>query len=387
MVSTIKTAASRILLGLVFATLFTWAAWAAPFTGPRSKYYLASADSNMIYVVQGTTVVASFPKAYGGGELEGVLAVSETIRTRADELRDHRWDPAEAGEYTLAGEPTGYSYYTPFSGDGRYYDGTTDTLHNYFVDHGPGDPLNGGVYRTDYFWQNPEWLFYPQKICSHNYSGEQGCRGLSGIAYDPRNNSLWITGKGTSLIGDYSLDGDLLVTFDTYYGYNDAAAVDPVDHTLWVTTSGTNLLRQYSLDRPTFGQLLQYGVPTGLPGGRLEGGEFRIVKCSHDLTISSLTAAPNVLWPPDQRMVPVELQVTTSGGCGDVNCRIASVSSSEPTDWNRDSIITGDLTLELQAERLEQGPGRIYSLTVKCYSFAKGARKTVNVTVPHDQEH
>jgi len=380
--TTIKKAASRILLGLVFPTLFTWAAWAATFTGPKSKYYLANPSTNMIYVVQGTRVVASFPMAYGKGDLEGALAVSETIRTRADDLRRHP-DPAAAGEYTLAGDPTGNRYDTPYTGDGRYYDGASDGVHNYFVDHGPMYPLNGGVYRTDYFWQNPEWLFYPQEIC--NDDGQDGCHGLSGIAYDPRNNSLWISGKGKSVIGDYSLDGVLLAIFDAYAGYNAAVGVDPADHTLWVTTSGTNLLRQYSLDPPRFGQLLQYGVPTGLPYLLFESGEFKVVQCSAALTITSLSAAPDVLWPPDHRMVPVKLKVTTSGGCGDVTCRIASVTSSEPTDRTGDWIITGDLTLNLQAERLEQGSGRLYGIGVQCTdTFANRAEKSVKVIVPHE---
>lgn len=383
METTIKRAASRILPALVFATLFTWAAWAASFTGPKSKYYLANPGDNTIYVVQGTKVVASFPMAYGRGDLEGALAVSQTIRTRADDLREG-WGPA--GEYTLAGDTSGYSYYTPFTGDGRYYDGTTDGVTNYFVDHGPGDPLNGGVYRADYFWQNPEWLFYPKEICNDDYPAE-GCHGLSGIAYDVTNNSLWITGKGNSLIGDYSLDGALLAIFDTRGpGYNAAAAVDPADHTLWVTTYGTSLLRQYSLDPPTLGQVLQYGVPTGLPGYRFEGGEFQVVQCSATPTITSLSATPSVLWPPDHRMAPVELKVTTSGGCGDVSCRIVSVTSSEPADRNGGNwTITGDLTLNLRAEHLDQGPGRIYAITVRCTdTFAHRAEGTVYVAVPRE---
>ena len=381
MENTIKKSASTILLALVFAILFTWAAWAAQFTGPKSKLYVADAWNNTIYVCQGTNVVASFPKAYGGGDLEGALAVSQTIRTRANELRDHYHDPTLAGEYTLAGEPTGYSYYTPFSGSGRYFDGTTDGVNNYFVDHGPVDPRDGGVYRADYFWQNPAWLFNPQEICVDLY-GNGGCGGLSGIAYDPTNNSLWITSKANSLIGDYSMDGVLLAIFDTNTG-NAAAAVDPADHTLWATSYWSGAWKQYSLDPPTLGQVLQSG--NGCPV--TESGEFQVVQCDNPPILALLSAAPNVLWPPDHRMVPVELTVTTSGGCGDVSCRIASVTSSEPTNRNGGNwTITGDLTLNLRAEHLDQGPGRIYAITVRCTdTFAHRAEGTVNVAVPREK--
>lgn len=251
----LKKARSRILLGLALANFLAGAAWAGLITGPVSKYYLDSGSS--IYVVQGTGVVASFSKAYGGGDSEGALAVSNTIRTRSSDLRSG--PDLGAGEYTLFGNPTGYGYTTPATGNLRYYDGTSDGSYNYFVDHGQDNPLTGGVYRTDYYWQGPQWMFYPQAICN---DPPPGCHGLSGIAYDPTNNSLWISAKGNTWIGDYSLDGRLLASFDAAnpFGYNSALGLDPADHTLWLTSGGSNLLRQYSLDGPARGTLLQFGL-------------------------------------------------------------------------------------------------------------------------------
>lgn len=275
-----------------------------PFTGPVSKYYFS--NGNEIVVVQGNKVVSTFPLAYGKGDFEGALAVSETIRTRLSDA--NAWPPQmRAGEYTLDGVPTGHSYQTPITGGWRYYDGTTDGSRNYFVDHGL-DPLLGGVYGSDYFWQKPKWLFYPLAICNLG-EGDEGCHGLSGIAYDPTNNSLWISGRGYSLIGNYSLAGDLLAAFDTAGdlppGYNAGLGVDPADHTLWVTTNGSGALRQYSLDGATFGQLLQAGIPDGLPPGGYESGEFQVLGCTSStitnppaggcLTPGSLTFARQVL--------------------------------------------------------------------------------------------
>ena len=85
----------------------------------------------------------SFPTAYGRGDWEGVLAVSETIRTRAS--FSGLPFPLGAGEYTLSGDPTGHGYLTPLTGSNVSYDGTTDGTYNYFVDH-----LAGSVYMTDY---------------------------------------------------------------------------------------------------------------------------------------------------------------------------------------------------------------------------------------------
>ncbi|MBI2681576.1 MAG: hypothetical protein HYX25_11300 [Candidatus Solibacter usitatus] len=229
-----------------------------------SKYYLDNGGG--IYVVRGTSVVESFPTAYGGGYGEGVLAVSETIRTRA---RYTFSEDLQAGEYTLSGNPTGHSYFTPRIPELFYsiYDGTSDGLNNYFVEH--GQFFFSGVYRTDYYWQNPELLFTAGPY-------------LTGIAYDPTNNSLWISSPGP-WIQDYSMDGTLLAEFDSgnpsdfgyYLGKNTGLGLDPADHTLWITSDLTSVLRQYSLDGATFGELLQIGRPDGLPPGAFDSGEFQ----------------------------------------------------------------------------------------------------------------
>jgi hypothetical protein len=107
------------------------------------------------------------------------------------------------------------------------------------------------------------------------------------------------------------------------------------------------------------------------------------------LSITSLTASPNVLWPPNHEFVPVTVGVSTSGGCGSVSCKIISVTSSEPIDDGGDWVITGDLTLNLRASRLETrvgtGNGRVYTITVQCTDGHTTPTKTTSVLVPHDQ--
>jgi hypothetical protein len=110
--------------------------------------------------------------------------------------------------------------------------------------------------------------------------------------------------------------------------------------------------------------------------------------------ITSLQANPNVLWPPNQKMTPVDLSVTPSGGGGPVSCWITSVSSSEPIDPDGDWQYTGnpgDLTLSLRAARLGTrvgtGNGRVYTITVECGDNFTSDTKTTTVLVPHDQGH
>jgi uncharacterized repeat protein (TIGR01451 family) len=109
--------------------------------------------------------------------------------------------------------------------------------------------------------------------------------------------------------------------------------------------------------------------------------------------ISTVSANPNVLWPPNHKMVPVTVTVSSSDIC-DVApaCKITSVSSNEPVngtgngDKEPDWQITGNLTVNLRAERAGSGNGRVYTVTVAC-TDASGNRSTkpVVVTVPHDQ--
>jgi hypothetical protein len=271
---------SRLLsfsLAIASAAVFGVSARAELVTGPVSPYYLDGYGST-IYVVQGLSVVASFPTAYGQGEFEQALAVGGgTIRTRAGLLSGG--PDGLSGEYTLDGIPTGTSYLTPPSGSLRYYDGTSSGPTNFFVDHGVPE-FFGGVYKADRRWQDPQFLFYAQGICDHP-PDQPGCHGLSGVAFDPLNHSLWVSSRPDSRIQEYSMGGKLLAqfTFADPFSYNAALGVDPMDHTLWMTTGGTGFLRQYSLDPSTFGMLLQSGIPAGLPDGRFlfDSGDFNHV--------------------------------------------------------------------------------------------------------------
>jgi RNA polymerase sigma factor (sigma-70 family) len=121
--------------------------------------------------------------------------------------------------------------------------------------------------------------------------------------------------------------------------------------------------------------------------------------CSFEVTvrdceppvIHSVAASPDLLWPPDHRMVEVTVSVSVEDNCHVAGCRITSVTSSEPTiaqgsgrtapDWQ----VTGDLTVSLRAERSGGAIGRVYSITVECTDDAGNpSTAAVQIAVPHD---
>jgi hypothetical protein len=103
-------------------------------------------------------------------------------------------------------------------------------------------------------------------------------------------------------------------------------------------------------------------------------------------TISSVAASPNVLWPPNNKLVPVNLSVSARDNCTpNPVCKITNITSSEPTS-SGDTQIVGYLTANLRAQRLGTGTGRIYTLAVQCTDGSGNSSfAPVTVRVPHDQ--
>jgi parallel beta-helix repeat protein len=128
-------------------------------------------------------------------------------------------------------------------------------------------------------------------------------------------------------------------------------------------------------------------------GGTASDNVTITVKDGTPPKITKLAASPNVLWPPDHKMVPVSVNVSVSDNCDSKPvCKITSISSNEPEnglgdgDTAPDWKITGNLTLNLRAERSGKGKGRVYTINVMCKDvYGNGSAGTATVTVPHDK--
>jgi len=107
--------------------------------------------------------------------------------------------------------------------------------------------------------------------------------------------------------------------------------------------------------------------------------------------IQSVTASPDVLWPPNHQLVPVRLQAMVSDECGPATWRIVTVSSDEGEDargsghtvpdWQ---IISNDSVL-LRAELSGNGNGRLYTITVQATDLSgNSSQGLVTVSAPHD---
>ena len=104
--------------------------------------------------------------------------------------------------------------------------------------------------------------------------------------------------------------------------------------------------------------------------------------------ITAAAASPNVLHPPDGRLVQI---VVSASATDDIDtspaCAIVNVTNSESASGglDRDVQLTGPLSVSLRASRLGTGGGRTYTIKIRCTDFSgNGATRDLFVLVPHD---
>jgi hypothetical protein len=87
-------------------------------------------------------------------------------------------------------------------------------------------------------------------------------------------------------------------------------------------------------------------------------------------------------------MVPVTLSVQATDTCGPTTFKIVRITSNESFGHRQqglDWLVTGDLTVDLKAERLGAAQGRIYTIVFECVDAAgNSSSSSVIVKVPHD---
>jgi len=94
--------------------------------------------------------------------------------------------------------------------------------------------------------------------------------------------------------------------------------------------------------------------------------------------ITELSVTPNAIWPPNGKMVPVQVGVSATDDVDAApSCALSSISGS-----SADATITGAFTANVRALKSSDEYDRVYVLTVTCSDRAKNkSSRTVSVVV------
>ncbi len=213
-------------------------------------------------------------------------------------------------------------------------------------------------------------------------------------AIDITSLTLFVSGTNLGTAESFTIDDNLLEVLFPLNLTNvsailgiDVVKVKEVDlnrNRIVVVSSAAPTETTYLSELTVFGTLIDGESFSGIDAVRVIPGT------PPDTTppiIEDVMVSPNVLWPANHRMVPVTVEVSVSDDSDDVPaCQIITVSSNEPVKWLPDWKITGDLMVDLRAERSRKGSGRVYMIGIQCTdSSGNNAIETVTVTVPHDQ--
>lgn len=106
--------------------------------------------------------------------------------------------------------------------------------------------------------------------------------------------------------------------------------------------------------------------------------------------ITGASAAPNVLWPPNNKFVPVSIGYSVSDNCDSAPVCTLSVTAADSgggvDNLANSSMVVDAHDVELVAARNGGGNGRVYSIEITCQDkLPLTSNATVTVTVPHDQ--
>jgi hypothetical protein len=102
-------------------------------------------------------------------------------------------------------------------------------------------------------------------------------------------------------------------------------------------------------------------------------------------TITNASANPSIIWPVNKKMVNVAINYNATDNSNEaVVCHISSITSNEPINSSDYSIVDAH-HVKLRADRLGNGTGRIYTITITCMDASGNtSNQDVTVTVPHD---
>lgn len=97
-------------------------------------------------------------------------------------------------------------------------------------------------------------------------------------------------------------------------------------------------------------------------------------------------ASPNLLWPANNKMVPIHINGVTDPSGGAVTLTVTSIFQDEPVAGSPDGTGVGTSSPAVRAERDGGGDGRVYHISFTATNSAGGScTGSVTVGVPHDQ--
>jgi hypothetical protein len=168
-----------------------------------------------------------------------------------------------------------------------------------------------------------------------------------------------------------AFDGDETYSyvFDGQWGYLDYAFASSsvVDRVTGTTEYHINAdevpVLDYNTDFKSAGQIASLFAPDEF---RTSDHDPIIVGfCDAVAPVASASATPNVLLPPNNKYVDVEVTLDVTDG-STVTTTLVSVEQNEP-DWNPkkgpDVVVIDDTHFRLRATRIEDGAGKTYSIT------------------------
>jgi subtilisin-like proprotein convertase family protein len=155
---------------------------------------------------------------------------------------------------------------------------------------------------------------------------------------------------------------------------------------------------------PPSGSFFPVGT-TGVLGTGTSTSDGVVGSCSFQVTVNDTEAPaltvsldPDLLWPPNHRMVETTATVTAVDNCGSATVILDTITSSEPdnapgnedgntiNDIQNASFGTADFAFSLRTERSEDGQGRVYTATyIATDPSGNSASASGTSFVPHDQ--
>jgi hypothetical protein len=112
---------------------------------------------------------------------------------------------------------------------------------------------------------------------------------------------------------------------------------------------------------------------------------FTLFKTNNPPDCSNAYALVSKLWPPNQRLVPVEIAGVTDSDGDPVTITVTGVTQDEPLKTEADAVIANGSALVL-AERSGKGNGRVYAVSFTASDDQGGSCDgSVVVCVPHDR--